>query len=146
MTVSRFMYRFFTLSKEDRRLVLQAGLLVGCVRLGLWVVSLRRVQGMVSRIVELQESRPGREHLAIDKMSWAVASASRYVPKATCLTQALALKILLARHGFPSQLCIGVANNGQGMLEGHAWLESQGRIVIGGQAVERYTRFAAFEG
>jgi hypothetical protein len=83
----------------------------------------------------------------IEKIAWAVAVASRYVPAATCLTQALAGQILLAQHGEPALLQIGVAKNEAGKLEAHAWVESRGRIIIGdSEELFRYTRLPSMEG
>ena len=83
---------------------------------------------------------PNPNQPAIDRIAWAVAVASRYVPMATCLTQALAGQMLLARWGHTAQLHIGVANGPGGNLEAHAWLESQGTIVIGDVGeLSRYT-------
>ena len=74
-----------------------------------------------------------------------MAAASRRVPKATCLTQAIALRTLLARDGKESELRIGVAKAEDGRLEAHAWLESDGRIVIGGRESSRFAVLAAGE-
>jgi hypothetical protein len=67
----------------------------------------------------------------IDKIIWAVALASRYVPAATCLTQALAGQVLLNQHCAPTVLRIGVMKDQRGEFQAHAWIESQGRVVIG---------------
>ena len=88
-----------------------------------------------------------RDSANIEKIVWAVTVASRYVPAATCLTQALAGQILLAQHGEPALLQIGVAKNEAGNLEAHAWVESRGRIVIGdSRELFRYTRLPSVEG
>ena len=53
---------------------------------------------------------------------------------------------MLAQHGEPALLQIGVAKNEAGALQAHAWLESQGRIVIGNsREVFRYTRLPSIE-
>jgi len=54
------------------------------------------------------------------------------VPRASCLTQALAAAILLARHGYPATLRLGVAKNPDGSLRAHAWIESGGQTMLGG--------------
>jgi hypothetical protein len=75
------------------------------------------------------------------EIAWAVAAASRYVPKATCLVQALAAESLLAQAGYPSRLHIGVAPgkppDGRG-LDAHAWLECGGQALVGGANAGRY--------
>ena len=69
-----------------------------------------------------------------------VRRVSRYVPAATCLTQALATQFLLTRQGQVSSLRIGVTKTEAGEFKAHAWLESEGKIIIGGvEGSRRYT-------
>ncbi|MCB0213695.1 MAG: lasso peptide biosynthesis B2 protein [Anaerolineae bacterium] len=63
-------------------------------------------------------------------------NVSRYVFRATCLTQALSALILLRRYGHPATLKIGVALHEAKQFEAHAWVESQGLIVVGGTTSE----------
>jgi hypothetical protein len=75
-----------------------------------------------------------------------VTLASRCVPSATCLTQALAGQVLLSRHGHPASLRIGVARSAAGEFQAHAWVECHGRIVIGGaQTLSRFTPLPSLE-
>lgn len=69
----------------------------------------------------------------------AVRFASRYVPYATCLTQALAARKLLRLYGQSAELKIGVSKS-NGEFEAHAWLEIDGRIVLGKQRM--HSRYA----
>lgn len=61
----------------------------------------------------------------------AVRRASRLVPGATCLPQALAARAMLARRGVVSELRVGVAGDAKGGVKAHAWVEVDGRVVIG---------------
>lgn len=70
--------------------------------------------------------------------------AARYVPRATCLTQALALQAMLGRAGTPSELRIGVARGKETEVDAHAWLECEGRVVIGDGQLERYVPMPGF--
>ena len=79
--------------------------------------------------------------MPIDRMAWAMGVASRFVPRATCLAQGLAAQLLLSRQGYRARLYIGVAKDENERLEAHAWLEAQGRIVVGGKSVD-LSRFA----
>jgi hypothetical protein len=81
-----------------------------------------------------------------DRMRWAVEVAGRYVPGATCLTQALALQIWLGRHGQSAALRLGVARGAGERLEAHAWLEHEGRVIIGAAERPRYTPLPPLEG
>ena len=103
--------KFFRLTASDRRLLIGAALLLGGIRLGLWLLPfqiLRRLQTSMAQ-------RPARwRHAgqpASERIAWAVAVASRHVPKATCLTRAMAVQVLLVWEGYPARLCIGVARS-----------------------------------
>jgi hypothetical protein len=82
-----------------------------------------------------------------ERIAWAVAVASQCIIGATCLTQALAAQVLFRRRGYPSCLRIGVAKIEEARLDAHAWVESQGKIVIGGaEGMSRYTLLPLREG
>jgi hypothetical protein len=116
--------------------LLRAAILVSAVRLALWVVSFKKLRCVVNSLTRVRFRPPNR--YSADQLSWAVRSASRYVPRATCLTQALVLHILLRREGLQSTIRIGVRKDA-GHFEAHAWVESQDRIVIGDRGSEQYT-------
>jgi Transglutaminase-like superfamily len=127
-------------------LLFQAALVVAAVRLGLWMLPFRRLRAGMARLATAPPLlRPG-EGASTDEIARAVARASRYVPRASCLTQALATQALLRWRGIPAHLHIGVAKAAEGRLEAHAWVESQGRIVIGGSALGRYTPLLVLTG
>ncbi|NET54236.1 MAG: lasso peptide biosynthesis B2 protein, partial [Merismopedia sp. SIO2A8] len=48
-----------------------------------------------------------------------------------CLARALTTQVFMSRQGYSPQLRIGVAKGEGGQLEAHAWVESQGQVVIG---------------
>jgi transglutaminase superfamily protein len=87
--------------------------------------------------------RSGASATVAHDVAWAVRCVSRAVPGATCLTQALAAQLLLSRRGVESRLRIGVARTPAGRLRAHAWLESDGVVVLGGAGMETYTPLTA---
>ena len=77
----------------------------------------------------------------VDRVVWAVKVASRYVQGIRCLAQALATQVLLEQRGYPSELRIGFTRSKGGQMSAHAWVESEGRVVIGGDGnMARYIR------
>jgi hypothetical protein len=62
----------------------------------------------------------------------------------TCLAQSLAAQVLLTRRGYPTLLHIGVVRGEGGQFQAHAWVESEGKIVIGGSDLEHYTPLAVW--
>jgi transglutaminase superfamily protein len=137
--------KFLNLAPRDRRLLVSTTVLLGAIRLGLRLLPFRTMRRMVIKLAHTPTDLHPTKQFSVDRLAWAVTVASRYVPRATCLTQALAAQVLLGRHGHLSQLHVGVATGEEGRLEGHAWLESQGRIVVGGGELSRYTLLSGME-
>jgi hypothetical protein len=69
-------------------------------------------------------------------MVWAVdAAGNRLFPRNPCLVQALVVQRLFVRAGQPAELRIGVRKGGASKLAAHAWVESDGVIVIGSRGL-----------
>ena len=68
---------------------------------------------------------PETQFREAQRMAQAIRRAARYVPRAHCLHQSLALLAWLRRRGVAAELCIGVQSSGQA-VEGHAWIEWRG--------------------
>jgi Transglutaminase-like superfamily len=130
----------FAFFRTDRNRLLKTLLLLVAVRVGLWILPfdfLRRLLFPKSRPVVAQTITNPRDatEIACD-----VTRMSRYVPFSTCLSKALVTMLLLRKQGILGSLCIGVNKNYKGDLEAHAWVESSGKIVIGGRRdLSRFT-------
>lgn len=124
--------RFFAVSASDKLLLLRCIPLVAAIRLGLSLLSYRT---LIRWLPKPDGSAPADDD-ELRRVGWGVRNASRLVPRASCLTQALAAQFLLARSGRPSRIRIGVAKDAGGRLLAHAWLISEGRVVIGGKSSE----------
>lgn len=70
-------------------------------------------------------------------------AADRLPWHSTCLVRALAGRMMLARRGVPSVLCLGVAKDVEA-FRAHAWLLASGGVVCGGREAPGYTPIAAF--
>ena len=91
--------RFLRLSPADRRLLVTAALLLAAIRLGLTLLPYRRLRGLVDRLAVAAPRRQPAPPASPERIAWAVTRASHSVPGATCLTQALAARVLLERRG-----------------------------------------------
>jgi|RhiMetdeSRZDD1v2_1073273.scaffolds.fasta_scaffold09135_12 hypothetical protein len=141
------LHKYLRLPATDRRLLVKSVLLLGGVRLGLWLLPFQTLRRLLARMTCATPALHEAEHASIERVAWAVAVARRYVPAATCLTQALTAQVLLGRQGHAAHLRIGVARSAAGQFQAHAWVEYQGRIVIGGtDAPLRFTPLPPLEG
>jgi hypothetical protein len=131
----RLLHRFRSLAATDRRLLIETAFLLAAIRLALPLVSFKTLHVLLLRVPR----RTGRElqprPLPADRLAWAITVASRYVPQTrNCLIQALAAWTLLLGRHHPAFLRIGVANGPDRQFKAHAWVESDGKVVIGGSA------------
>lgn len=77
------------------------------------------------------------------RIAWAFeASARRRVGRAMCLARALAAEALLPAADPPLMVVIGVTRPKGGLLKSHAWIERDGRVLIGGgDSLREYVPF-----
>lgn len=105
------------------------------IRSALWLLPFRIVhQRVAARAMRVGSSNTH----PIERIVWSVEAASRRVPQASCLTQAFAAALLLARNGHAVALRVGVAKNDDGSLRAHAWVESDGHTVLGDPRSEAF--------
>jgi len=128
--------RFRSLAPSDRSLFLVALAAIVSARVGLWVTSFGRLRRSVERMAPPHGS-PDPTPGEADRIGWAIGSAARFVPDATCLPQALAAEAMLRRRGHPADLRLGVTRDRDG-VEAHAWVESYGRVIVGDGDLDRF--------
>jgi hypothetical protein len=128
------------LTSDEWIVALAALPLVVTVRVALWVLSSRTIVRLVSRLERSSGNTAARTRIGASTIIWAVESVSRRIPRATCLTQAIAAKLLLRWSGLDAQLCLGVASSADGSLRAHAWLEREGRPLLGGVGTRSLVR------
>jgi hypothetical protein len=133
--------KFLRMPRMDRTLLIRAIVLIGAVRVGLWLLPFRMIGHFAEWLVKKSTPSQVREAASVQRVIWAVRIASRYFPAATCLTQALVTKMLLRRYGYPAVVRIGVTRGATGRFLAHAWVETNGSIVIGGtvNSLKQYT-------
>jgi len=118
------------------RLLAGALMTVARVRIALWILPWHRLARSITIRRNLLSVPP-----SVERLAWAVKTASRAVPCATCLTQALALQQVLARYGYRSIVQVGVCNV-DGRFLAHAWVEHNEQALLGtSETIARYSRF-----
>jgi hypothetical protein len=124
---------FFQLKATDRHLFLFAIVVILIVRLGLSLLTFQHFLTLYEKLREYQKKRGCSPMLHPERIGWAVDAAGQYVPGAKCLAKALAGQLLLGHWGRPSKVRMGIVKDGSNFVKGHAWLESDGIIIIGGR-------------
>ncbi|MCC5636922.1 lasso peptide biosynthesis B2 protein [Nostoc sp. CHAB 5844] len=139
--------KLLLLTSAERKLLFNTFILLGLVRLGLWLLPFPTLKQMLASINQMQLLRVQKFSPSVSQIVEAVNRSSRYTPGgAKCLARALTTQTLMSWHGYSSELRIGVAKSAAGKFEAHAWVEVQGQIVLGYlKDLEKYTPMPSFE-
>ena len=140
--------RFLKRPRAERHLWIASVLLLITVRTGLVLLPFHTMVRLVARFARPRSPADSKSQTYRDQVVWAVNSAGEHLPwKRACLQEALVGQLLLTRGGVPVRLQIGVRKGPGGGLLAHAWLESDGDVLIGGpqSVVEGYTVLEDFD-
>jgi len=143
----KLLREFLLLSTADKWLLIKAALLLEVIKLSMRLLPFQTLRRLSARTAGAPVRRArSPDHASVDKVVWAVEVATQHtLGVKTCLNQALATQILLARRGYPALLYIGATKGKGGQFQAHAWVESQGKVVIGGSGLERFVPLAVLE-
>ncbi|MBI5247976.1 MAG: lasso peptide biosynthesis B2 protein [Desulfomonile tiedjei] len=142
----RALRKLLALSGYDRILIVSTAAALSGIWIGLRLFPFGKVLETVDRLSTRVSPRKSGSRWGPDRIVWAVLAVSRYSPLSfSCLVQALAAKITLSRQGYPVIVRIGVAPTDGGPLRAHAWLEYNGRIVIGDKCREGFRPLPCFD-
>ena len=128
------------LTAREYGLLLAALPLVVAVRIALWIVPSRVTLRFLACMSGEESTSRATTRAATLPVVWAIESVRKLVPRASCLTQAIAGKLLLRWIGQDARFCLGVMHASDGTLRAHAWLEQEGRPVLGGSGIRSMAR------
>jgi hypothetical protein len=121
---------FVRLTRTEWALLLRTSFVVAVIRLLLvsrsWSSALRLIRGFSWSLGRF----PGPCDVSVERLAWAVRTASSVIPGATCLTQAMALQAMLTATGRSGRVQIGVTKDSRRRLQGHAWVEHEGQTLL----------------
>ena len=139
--------KFIKLQRTDKILCAEALLIVISVALVLRFVPFRVFKASLSKGLSCEIKNAPADWAKIKKIVRSVSFFSRFVPFTTCLTNALAAMLLMRRKGQHSVLRIGVTRDAEQRFKAHAWLETNGHVIIGRLAPHReYTVLDSYFG
>lgn len=133
--------RFLALPRRERAFLVRAWLLLACVRASVQLRGFRRTSEWLARHEVRRAS--GACDLAPARIARLVEAASHFVPDGRqCLSRAATLATLLRRRGHAATIEFGVANGESGALDAHAWVECDGKVLLGGRDLGRFAPLA----
>ena len=128
--------KYLSLPREQRALLRRSA--------GLLAINVLRTRVPAFHLVPEQwqcQGRPAGEdpHENWHSIAWAVRTAARYIPGASCLPQAMTAWTLLRDAGYRASVRVGVHGNSQTDFRAHAWTASDNIVVVGESDLEFQT-------
>jgi hypothetical protein len=123
--------KFADLTSAERLLILQIFVMLVGVRLALWWLPFKRLQAFLASVATNGSRSRKARVIPARRMAGFVVAAGRYVPGASCLTQALVAVTVLRRAGHAAVLRLGVGRDAKNDFHAHAWVECDAEVVIG---------------
>ena len=126
------------LSPRERSFLIRSWCAVLCIDIALRCLPFTRIASFCRRLRATGNDRNAPSLPPVTHLAWLVNVAGRYSPLGTsCLKEALALSWLMSRRGAATTLRIGVTRH-HGKLNAHAWLEQNGRVILGEADADAY--------
>ena len=140
------MYHFFKLSRDERRLFIEALCETLLVRTVTSIRCTRRYASWLGQErTETEVLEPGMEQKEqVLQIKAAISRSRRLFWARKCLVEAIAAKRMLDRRNIPATLYMGVAKDGKGKMIAHAWLRSGNIWVSGGGHRHGFTVVGVF--
>lgn len=133
--------RFIRLPGKSKWLLIESIVLLALARVAVAMAPFSTLQSWVTRTTKLKT----RRNFSREEIGWAVSRASRFVPRSTCLAEALATQVLLSRAGYASMIRVGIRKREDAEFTAHAWVESEGKVIAGGKEdVDKYEPMSVF--
>ncbi|KUP93524.1 lasso peptide biosynthesis B2 protein [Tritonibacter horizontis] len=130
------MHRFKAWIRRGLLFLLCLGVVI-FVRIALYLAKFTQIRRWLVTPADGSRDNAARAHV----VARTVSRAARYVPKATCMTQALTGQAILSWFGVPTDLIIGAASAATPDVaeatDFHAWLIWQETVILGGEELTR---------
>ena len=141
--------KFAKLSYEEKKLFLEAYVILGIMRAAILRVPLKRL----TRSLEYQQN--DMEIIALDDrqlriallVGRAIGRASNYTPwESACLAQSLTARKMLEKRGVPGVFYLGVAKDDdvKEKMKAHSWTQCGDRIITGYEGYRDFTVLSVF--
>lgn len=123
--------RFLRLSWSDQILLCQAAFRMSLVSLAVRLLPFSWWRSRLDPGPLSRSSGSGDDQAS--RIVWAVEVAARHVPGVTCLVQSVVGLEMLRQAGYQAEIQVGINGTPEQPLRAHAWVESEGRILLGGE-------------
>ena len=141
--------KFTKLSSEEKKLFLEAYVMLGKMRAAILTISFKRLTRSL-------DHKPNKEKtIALNEkdlqvaimVGQAISRASAYTPwESACLAQSLTAQKMLQKRGIPGVFYLGAAKDeeNKSKMKAHAWSQCGETIITGGRGHEAFTVLSVF--
>jgi len=141
--------KFSALSSEEKKLFLEAYLILGIMRIAIVTFSFKRLTRSLDHSVKKEEIialNNDQMDIAL-KVGQAITRAAAYTPwESTCLAQSLTAQKMLQKRGIPGVFYLGAAKDegSKDHMKAHAWSQCGEMIITGAQGHKSFTVLSVF--
>ncbi|MEN8147746.1 MAG: lasso peptide biosynthesis B2 protein [Campylobacterota bacterium] len=141
--------KFLALNGEEKKLFIEAYLLLGTMRAALLTISFKRL----TRSLEHLKDRENSETLTEEQLQGAIMvgraieRAANYTPwQSACLAQSLTAQRMLQKRGIPGVFYLGAMKDesAEEKMKAHSWSQCGETIITGAKGHEDYTVLSVF--
>lgn len=123
---------FLKLSNNKKALLIKSVVLTILIRISLSILPFTRIYSTSNKLSKIYINQKNTKN--VKDIIWSVIVASIYVPKSTCLVQAITAQILMTHYNYDSILRIGV--NKSENFKAHAWVEMDNKTILGESGID----------
>lgn len=141
--------RFVQLTNEEKKLFLEAYMMLGIMRAAILTISFKRL----TRSLNHQKSKSTMLQLSDNEMETAllvgqiITRTAAHTPwESTCLVQSLTAQKMLQKRGIPGVFYLGAVKDEENKekMKAHAWSQCGETIITGGKGHEAFTVLSVF--
>jgi len=141
--------KFIALNSEERRLFIEAYLLLGAMRAAMRLVSFKRLTRSMEhskepRTLEVLPQEKLRTAIIVGKV---IEQAANNTPwESACLVQSLTAQRMLQKRGVSGVFYLGAKKDGRGdgKMKAHAWTQCGDTVITGARGYEEFTVLSVF--
>jgi hypothetical protein len=130
--------KYLALTGDEKKLLATCWWQLLRVRMLLYMKNYKKTRAYIDS--NIRAGRKSSKDVSVDRICYLLSVASRWVPSATCLVQAVTAEWMLKSAGYHPLLHIGVKKQTSNDFEAHAWLELDGERILGGSAAEGFSQ------
>jgi hypothetical protein len=145
----RKIQQFTRLTNEEKKLFLEAYMMLGVMRAAILTVSFKRLTRSLEHVPSKKEiaALNDEENAKVIAVGRAITKAALHTPwESACLVQSLTAQKMLKKRGIPGVFYLGAAKdkNVEEQMKAHAWSQCGDIIITGKNGHEDFTVLSVF--